>query len=125
MSPTEHNVIAALVCVAMTALLWRDIQSVGRLTVVMLVVVLLTVGWVIVAGLFTFSLKQAFDFPPQAFQFDRGFLVALGATSILAMYSYGGYNQVCNIGEEIKDPTRKRSKIDRPGRLPSSRRSTC
>jgi amino acid transporter len=22
------------------------------------------------------------------------------------MYSYGGYNQVCNIGEEIKDPTR-------------------
>ena len=22
------------------------------------------------------------------------------------MYSYGGYNQVCNIGDEIKDPTR-------------------
>ena len=72
----------------------------------MLAVVLLTVGWVIVAGLFNFSLKQAFDFPPNAFQFDRGFFVALGATSILAMYSYGGYNQVCNIGEEIKDPTR-------------------
>ena len=106
MSPTEHNVIAALVCVAVTALLYRDIKSVGRLTVVMLVVVLATVGWVIVAGLFNFSLKQAFDFPPHAFQFNRGFFVALGATSILAMYSYGGYNQVCNIGEEIKDPTR-------------------
>jgi len=25
---------------------------------------------------------------------------------VLAMYSYGGYNQVCNIGDEIKDPTR-------------------
>jgi amino acid transporter len=106
MTPLEHNLIAALVCVAMTALLYRDIESIGRLTVVMLVVVLATVGWVIVAGLFTFSLKQAFDFPPQAFQLNRDLFVALGATSVLAMYSYGGYNQVCNIGEEIKDPTR-------------------
>jgi amino acid transporter len=106
MSPVQHNVIAALVCVGITALLYRDIESVGRLSVVMLAVVLLTVGWVIVAGLFNFSLKQAFDFPPHAFRFDREFFVALGATSILAMYSYGGYNQVCNIGEEIKDPTR-------------------
>jgi amino acid transporter len=61
---------------------------------------------VIVAGLFRFSLVQAFDFPPQAFQFDRDMLARLGATSILAMYSYGGYNQVCNIGEEIEDPAR-------------------
>jgi amino acid transporter len=90
----------------MTGLLYRDIKTIGRLAVVMLVVVLLTVGWVIVAGLFTFSFKQAFDFPPHAFQLDHNFLMALGATSILAMYSYGGYNQVCNIGEEIKDPTR-------------------
>jgi amino acid transporter len=32
--------------------------------------------------------------------------MALGATSLLAMYSYGGYNQVCYIGGEIKDPAR-------------------
>jgi amino acid transporter len=33
-------------------------------------------------------------------------LFAVGAASVLAMYSYGGYNQVCNIGDEIKDPRR-------------------
>ncbi len=32
--------------------------------------------------------------------------MSVGAASVLAMYSYGGYNQVCSIGEEIKDPTR-------------------
>jgi amino acid transporter len=32
--------------------------------------------------------------------------MSVGAASVLAMYSYGGYNQVCNIGDEIKDPTR-------------------
>jgi amino acid transporter len=104
MSPAAHHTVAALVCLVMTALLYRDIQSIGRLTVVMLVLVFVTVGWVIVAGLFTFSLSQAFDFPPAAFTFDRTLLVGIGAASVLAMYSYGGYNQVCNIGEEIRTP---------------------
>jgi amino acid transporter len=106
MSPTAHHLLAAAVCLAMTALLYRDITSIGRFTVVMLVIVFVTVGWVIIAGLFTFSPSMAFDFPAHAFTFDRNLLVAVGAASVLAMYSYGGYNQVCNIGEEIKDPSR-------------------
>jgi len=106
MRPWQHHVLAAGVCVAMTALLYRDIESIGRLAVVMLTVVLLTVGWVIIAGLFTSSLSRAFAFPPQACTFDSAFFTGLGAASVLAMYSYGGYNQVCNIGEEIRDPTR-------------------
>jgi amino acid transporter len=106
MTPIQHHLVAAGVCVAMTALLYRDIQTVGKLTVIMLILVFVTVGWVIVAGLFTFSPAMAFDYPDHAFQLDRNLLAATGAASILAMYSYGGYNQVCNIGEEIKDPSR-------------------
>ncbi|MGQ0734803.1 MAG: APC family permease [Acidobacteriota bacterium] len=106
MNPWQHHLVAASVCLGMTALLYRDIQSISRLTVIMLAIVFLTVGWVIVAGLFNFSPAQAFDYPPEAFMLDRSLLVAIGAASVLAMYSYGGYNQVCNIGEEIKHPTR-------------------
>jgi len=106
MTPVQHNLVAALVCVGMTLLLYRNIKSIGRLAVVMLVVVLLTVGWVIVAGLFNFSLKQAFDFPAHAFELNWDWFLSLGAASVLAMYSYGGYNQVCNIAEEIKNPTK-------------------
>jgi amino acid transporter len=106
MPPWQHHLLAAGMCVVMTALLYRDIESIGRLTVVMLAVVLLTVGWVIIAGLFTSSLERAFAFPPQAYRFDAAFFTGLGAASVLAMYSYGGYNQVCNIGEEIRDPSR-------------------
>jgi amino acid transporter len=106
MTPLQHNLLAAFVCLAMTALLYRDIESIGRLAVIMLAIVLFTVGWVIVAGLFNFSLKQAFTFPPNAFKLDRNWALGLGAASVLAMYSYGGYNQVCNIAEEIKNPTK-------------------
>jgi amino acid transporter len=106
MTPLQHNLLAAIVCVLMTALLYRDIESIGRLAVIMLVVVLGTVGWVIVAGLFNTSLKQAFTFPAHAFRVDGTWMMQLGAASVLAMYSYGGYNQVCNIAEEIRNPTK-------------------
>ncbi len=106
MSPLTHHLIAAAVCLLSTALLWRKIEDIGRLSVVMLAVVFVTVGWVIVAGLFNFSLAQAFDYPAKAFTFDGALITSLGAASVLAMYSYGGYNQVCNIGDEIKDPAR-------------------
>jgi amino acid transporter len=106
MTPLEHNLVAAAVCVAVTGLLYRDIRSVGRLAVVMLTVVLGTVGWVIVAGLFRFSWQQAFDFPPEARHLDAGLLRAMGAAGLLAMYNYGGYSNVCNIGEELRSPER-------------------
>ena len=106
MSPLQHNLIAAAVCVVMTAVLYRRIEDVGRLSMVLLAVVLLTVGWVIVAGLFRFSLAQAFTFPPEAYTVNGDLLSKLGAASILAMYNYGGYNQVCNIAEEIRNPER-------------------
>ncbi len=106
MGPLQHNVIAAGVCVAVTVLLYRDITSVGRLAVVMLAVVLGTVGWVIVAGMSNASWSQAFDFPPAATRLDGTLVRAIGAAGLLAMYNYGGYNNVCNIGDELRDPER-------------------
>jgi amino acid transporter len=106
MTPVQHNLVAAAVCVATTALLYRDITSVGRLALVMLVVVLGTVGWVILAGAFRFSWSQAFDFPPQAHHLDSSLLRSMGAAGLLAMYNYGGYSNVCNIGEELRAPER-------------------
>ncbi len=106
MGALPHNLVAGAVCVTVTALLYRDITSVGRLAVVMLIVVLLTVGWVIVAGLFSFSWARAFDFPPAAYHVDGSLLKAMGAAGLLAMYNYGGYSNVCNIGEELRMPER-------------------
>lgn len=106
MTTTEHHLVAGGLCLFVTGLLWRKIEDVGKLAVVLLGFVFLTVGWVIVAGLFKFSFAQAFDWPAAAFVYDADFFAKLGATAILAMYSYGGYNQVCNIAEEVKDPVR-------------------
>ena len=106
MRPAAHHLIAGAVCVAMTVLLYRDIRAIGRLAVLMLTVVLATVGWVIVAGVFNFSWGQAFDFPPAARRLDASLVRAIAAGGLLAMYNYGGYGNVCYIGEELKAPAR-------------------
>ena len=106
MGGAAHNLVAAAVSAAMTALLYRNIRDVGRLSVIMLAIVGLTVGWVIVAGLWHFSFAQAFDFPPSAYTVDRTLVARIGAVALLAMYNYGGYNNVCNIAEEIRSPER-------------------
>jgi amino acid transporter len=36
MTPLQHNLLAAAICVVCTALLWRNIESIGRLAVIML-----------------------------------------------------------------------------------------
>jgi len=106
MSMWAHNGVAAALAVVMTALLYRNIRDIGRLSVAMLAVVGLTVGWVVVAGLWRFSSAQAFSFPTSAFTLDADLLRRIGAVSLLAMYNYGGYNNICNIAGEIRDPAR-------------------
>ena len=106
MSPLAHGLAASAVCAAATALLYRDIDQVGRLAVAMLAVALVTIGWIVVAGLFTFSPSQAFDFPPSASRLDGGWWKGLAAATLVAIYNYGGYNNVCNIGEEVGEPAK-------------------
>ncbi len=106
MTAATHHAIAALVPIGMTALLYRNIRDVGRLSVVMLAVVGFTVAWVVGVGLWQFSPARAFAFPPEAFTLDRALVMRVGAVALLAMYNYGGYNNVCNIAEEVRDPGR-------------------
>jgi amino acid transporter len=106
MGPAVHDAVAAAVALGMTALLYRNIRDVGRLSVVMLSIVAITVGWVIAVGMWQFSTAQAFAFPPEARTLDGALVARIGAVALLAMYNYGGYNNVCNIAEEIREPVR-------------------
>ncbi|HXW18606.1 MAG TPA: APC family permease, partial [Candidatus Acidoferrales bacterium] len=50
--------------------------------------------------------KLAFDFPPGAFSFQRGFVLGLGSATLVAVYNYMGYYDVCYIGDEVRNPGR-------------------
>jgi len=98
--------VAVAVVVLVTFLAYRDIQSIGRLSFWLMLVVTGTIVWVIISGLFKVKLELLTDFPPRAFSFSQGFFLGLGQASLYAIYGYGGYNNVCYLGGEVKDPTR-------------------
>jgi amino acid transporter len=98
--------IKVAVGVAAVALLYRRITAVGRITVALWIGALLTVGVVIVAGLFHFDPSVAFNFPPGAFAFSWGFVMGLGSASRTGVYDYLGYYNVCHLGDEVRDPAK-------------------
>ena len=102
----QEKLIAIAVCVLITGLLYRDIRSVGRLSIAMWLIVLATVAWIAFAGVTHFDLHRAFDFPPGAFTPSRAFFFGLGGATLIAMYDYGGYNNVCFFAGEVRNPAR-------------------
>jgi len=106
MGPWEGKLVAMLVCLLCMVLLYRDIRDVGTLSVIMWAVVMATVAWVILSGLLNFHFSRVFDFPPHAFDFSPKWFMGLGGASLIAMYSYGGYFNVCLFGGEVRNPSR-------------------
>jgi amino acid transporter len=106
MSPLEIRMVSTVVGAATIVLLYRRITDVGKLTVILWIGMLLTVLWVIVAGIANFNSKVAFDFPPGAFKFSTGFFTGLGSAMLIAMYDYLGYYDICYVGGEVKNPQR-------------------
>jgi amino acid transporter len=98
--------VAMAVGVVNIALLYRQIGSIGTLTVSLWVGTLLTTLAVIVTGAMHFNPALAFDVPSGGFSFSVGFLFGLGAASRVGIYDYLGYYNVAYIGDEVKDPGR-------------------
>jgi amino acid transporter len=68
--------------------------------------VLVTVAWVISAGVTHFHAAQAFDFPPGAFTFSTSFFTGLGAALLVTSYDYWGYYNICYLAGEVEKPER-------------------
>ncbi len=98
-------VAMASVAVAV-AMLYRGLESLGRVSAAMGMVVMGTIGWILVTGLLRGHLAQAFAFPVGAFRLDHGFFLGLGAAMLIATYDFWGYYNVTFLGGEVKDPER-------------------
>jgi amino acid transporter len=87
-------------------LLYRRISVIGRLSKYLWIGAVGTLLWVIFAGITHFSAARAFSFPAGAFHLSPAFFTGLGAAMLVAAYDYGGYFNVCFLGEEVRQPER-------------------
>jgi len=98
--------IAVGVVVVAVVLLYRRLSGVRRIAQGLLVVVLATIAWAVVTGLWHGHWAQVVTVAPGAFRLDHKFLVGLGSAMLLATYDYWGYYNVTFLGGEAKDPAR-------------------
>lgn len=86
-------------------LLYRRVDSLGKISLVFLAAVMAVIGWVLLEGLPRFQLATFMAGRPDDTA-PRHLTSGLGAGMGLAIYSYFGYYNVCYLGGEVRDPVR-------------------
>lgn len=97
---------ACLICGLVVLSQYRKIKDVARLMFVLWIAALVTTGWVILSGMAAMNPRLLFDVPAGGLHLNWAFLVGLGNGTVLVVYNYLGYNQVCYLGGEVKRPER-------------------
>lgn len=103
---TGRALIAAGLCLLNTAVLYRRVGQIQRLSVLVSVIVVAACAWIVFSGITHFDMAVARGFFETTMPSSHGFWLGLGAVSLIAVYDYGGYNNVCMLGGEVRNPRR-------------------
>jgi len=106
MADWQIKAVSIVISVVVVALLYRRIESIGKITTVLWVVMLLSVLLVTVAAFSHFNPSLAFAFPADAFTPNAKFFLGLGGGLVIGIYDYLGYNTTSYIADEVKEPGR-------------------
>ena len=105
-SPLTTQFIAVGLCLLVTFALYRGIRTIGRLSFILMLVAVGTILWVIVSGLFNIRSDLLLDIPDGSFSWSWEFVSGLGGAALIGIYGYGGYNNICFLGGEVRNPSR-------------------
>jgi amino acid transporter len=100
----QQKMVSGGLVILVFLLLYRKIETIGKISVAMGTVVILTMSWIIISGF----LHQQHGIPmipkqPDSF-FSFAFWAAVAHGSLKTVYSYLGYYNVCHLGGEIRNP---------------------
>jgi fructoselysine transporter len=100
----QQKMVSGAVVILIVALLYRRVSTIGKISVLLWIGVLFTLGWIIIGGIsyhrvdYSFMPAEGDDF------FSLAFWALVGQGSVKTIYAYLGYYNVCHLGGEIKNP---------------------
>jgi amino acid transporter len=106
LSTLETKMVSGGVVVAIVALLYRKIESIGKISVLLWVAVLITMFWIIGGGMFHGNFAYPVQHINDGLNLNYAFVAAIGFASVKSVYSYLGYYNVCHLGGDIINPSR-------------------
>lgn len=100
----QSKAVSGLLVVLVIFLLYRKIETIGKISVMLWVCVILVMLWVIGGGLFHGNFLQPVKQMNEGFELNGAFASVLGFASVKTVYSYLGYYNVCHLGGDIINP---------------------
>ena len=100
----QAKAVSGAVIIFITFLLYRKIDSIGKIGVLLWTGVLLTLGWIIIGGIAHGNFLQPLKDINNDFSWGQLVSFVFGQACVKTIYSYLGYYNVCHLGGEIKNP---------------------
>jgi len=102
----ESKAMSGGVVICIILLLYRKIEDIGKISVVLWAAVILTILWIIGGGLAHGNFLHPIKHVNDRLSFNYAFVAAIGFASVKSVYSYLGYYNVCHLGSEIINPSK-------------------
>lgn len=106
LSTVAYKLVSGGLVVLIVILLFRKIEVIGKISVVLWIIVLGTICWIAVGGISHGDFFAPLQHINDDLQLDGAFVVALGFASVKSVYSYLGYYNACHLGGEIINPSK-------------------
>lgn len=100
----EEKLVSGGLVLFVLFMLYRKIETIGKISVVLGCIVMLTIGWIIFSGFSNLNYSIPLIPRGQDSFFSFAFWAAVANGSLKTVYSYLGYYNVCHLGGEIKRP---------------------
>ena len=100
----QQKMVSGAPVLLVLLLLYRKIETIGKISVIMGSIVVLTIIWIIITGFM--ARQQSVPLLPTGNDsfFSYALWAAIGQASVKTVYAYLGYYNVCHLGGEIKNP---------------------
>ncbi len=104
LSSFEEKAISGAVIVFVIILLYRKIEQIGKLSIVLWIGIIVIFTWIIAGGIAHGKILEPLKHINDNIALNQLFFVALGQASVKTIYSFLGYYNVCHLGGEIINP---------------------
>lgn len=99
-----RRVVSGSVVILLTIILYRKIDTIGKIGTMLWAGVILTIGWLIWGGITHGDLNRPIKEFTELNSFSYLLTAGFGSAMVKTIYSYLGYYNVCHLGSEIKNP---------------------
>ncbi|MEO6583964.1 MAG: amino acid permease [Ferruginibacter sp.] len=102
----NSKIVSGSVVVLIILLLYRKIEAIGKISILLWSGVIITMLWIIGGGIAYGNFLQPITQINEGLTIDYAFVTAIGYASVKTVYSYLGYYNICHLGGEIKNPSK-------------------